>query len=277
MAYSENIYNDAVAKAKEYCECYNDRSKKRSELKAMRKAAMTAMASFNLELSKETYRAWAEAGHPVETAIRERYIAGAKTIQFKENDETGDMSYKVKDTNYDVNLPMMHHTIGADAFASPDWFQRVEKFAQLVIIKLSKNFDNRDAFAYTINELSKTFDFPQDVNPMDDGNIARALQYVYDGIIYIDKDGENLIHTTEEVVDGNPVCSQWVYIRESMTKADDKTDGLINVVNTAKFTHIILRTLHAVISNLKFTLTEDEYEPVFDFTEADDAAEDDEQ
>lgn len=65
--------------------CNNGDSQKNR--KALKKAAQAAMEQYNDELANETYRAWAEAGEPVLTALREYYIPGAKRLSFKVTDD----------------------------------------------------------------------------------------------------------------------------------------------------------------------------------------------
>jgi hypothetical protein len=274
MASVKTLLDKATSRAVNYAKAYNEHKTKKSELKAMRKLAVEALDDYNLELSKATYKQWAKEGDPVKTAIRSRVIPGALRFQFKTDDDDY-MTIVTRDKVYDVNLPMMQATIGADVFADPCWFNKAEKLAFLVATRLNRFTGNDVNFRYAIKEASKEFDFPAEINPLSDDGVVHALQCVFDSILYIDNPdnpGSNLIHTTlEQDSDGTYYAKEWQVIRESMTR--DNGVNSVAICNTSKFTGYILNAMHGVLTNGAFGIVADapeqDHKPASDDGEGD--------
>lgn len=256
MTKMETMLNEVTNKAAAYAKAYNDGGKKKSELKALRKAATGELDRYNLELSRETYRQWAVEGAPVYTAIRTRVIPGAKKLQFKTDDEDYMTVIIAENTEYEVNLPMMQATIGADAFSDPKWFNKAERLAFLIATHLNEHMGNAASFQYAINKASAEFSFPEGIDPLTDDGVVYALQCVFDAILFIDDStgtGKNLIHTTlQQDNRGEYYAKEWQVIRESMTRAAGVNK--VEICNTGKFTSYILNAMHGILTNGSFGL-----------------------
>ena len=240
------LYDEAQDACAAYVKGYNDHVS-RKELKAMKKAATEKINSYNLELSRETYKQWAKSGDVVKTAITTRFVPGAKKASFKENKDDI-MAYTMKDDEYLTNLPEIQHTCGAAVFSDTAWFPMVEKLVWLIAGRINKHIAGSPEFKYEIEQASEAFEFPAEINPLTDDGVIYALQAIFDAILYIPgEDGQNAIHTTWAYdEDGRPYCPQWEVIRESMTKA-----GWVNEVvicDTTKMTHYIANAMYGILT-----------------------------
>lgn len=255
MANLKELMETLEKKATEYAKAYNEHSKK-AELRVLKTAVSKAVDAYNLEVSKETYRKWAKEGDPVKTAIRTMFIPGAKSVQFK-TDEDEYMTVVIRDLKtYEVNLPMMQATLGAKVFANADWFSRCEKLMFLVSNAINEHFNDSVMFKVSISDAAREFAFPAGVDPLSDDGIVHALQAVFDSILFIndpDNDGSNIIRTRlKQDKRGRYYSTEWDYIRESMTM--NAGVAKIQVCNTGKFTSYILHAMHTVMTNGSFDL-----------------------
>lgn len=253
----QRLLDEAMAKATVYAQAYNAGGKKKSELQALKKAAMGAMDTYNKTLEKSTYRRWNAEGDPVKTAIRSLTMPG-KRFQFKTDDDNH-MNVVIKDADIRVNLPMMQAVLGKDIFADAKWFNKAEKLAYLVAGRLNEHISNSVMFSYGIADASKEFDFPDYIDPMSDDGIVYALQVVFDSILYIDNPDEpftNLIHTTlKQDSDGRYYAKEWTVIRERMTK--DGGTNTVAICNTGRFTDLVVEAMHGIMNDGDFSLVAD--------------------
>lgn len=246
--------------ASNYAKAYNNKEKK-STLKALKKMANEACNTYNLELSKATYRQWAKEGDAVKTAIRSLYVPNAQRLSFKTDDDDY-MTVVLSDTQYEVNLPQMQATLGAGVFADSDWFNKCEKLAFIVANALNEHLNDSAMFNFNIAEASKEFSFPKGIDPLSDEGVVHALQCVFDSILFIPENGgengkskskkknagENLIKTrVKEDKRGVKYSVEWQYIRESMTQNGGV--GVVTVCNTGKFTSYILHAMHLILTS----------------------------
>ena len=222
MANLEMMKKNAIDKAAEYAQAYNQHETPVKTLRDMKKVVKGAVDSYNQALAQETYRKWKSEGEPVKTAIRSRVIPHAIKISLKPNDNDYVVVKESEDENYEVNLPLMQATIGADQFSNPGWFPMLQKLAYLV----AKRINNRMGsgvrkFDYQIEAAAKAFQFPEGMDPLSDEGIIKALQMVFDAILFLedpDVPGENMIKTRKLDDEGTPYSVEWTVIRESMTK-----------------------------------------------------------
>lgn len=254
----ETLLQDARNKGAAYAKKYNEGGGKKTEMQALKKAASNAMDKYNSTLEKETYRAWAAEGDAVKSAVRTRYIPGAKRIQYKTDDD----NYMTVEINandkYEANLPMMQATIGSEAFADPGWFNKCGKLAYLVAEYIAERL-GCGCFEYSTSQAMRDFNFPDGLDPLSDDGVVMALQQVIDSILYIDNPanpGKNIISTTLKKDKRDRWYSpEWQHIREAMTARTDI--GKINIVNTGKFTGYILDAMHLIATNGDFMVTTD--------------------
>lgn len=252
----ESLMQDVSDKGAAYAKKYNEGGGKKTEMQALKKAASNAMDKYNSALEKETYKMWADEGNAVKTAVRTRYIPGAKRIQYKTNDDNY-MTIEINSNDkYEVNLPMMQATIGRDAFADPAWFSKCGKLAYLVAEYIAERL-GCGCFEYSTSQAMRDFDFPDNIDPLSDDGVVMALQQVIDSILYIespDNPGVNLIKTTLKKDKRDRWYSpEWQHIREAMTARTDI--GKINIVNTGKFTGLVLDAMHLIMTNGDFSVT----------------------
>lgn len=252
----ETLMQDVRNRGAAYAKAYNEGGKKKAEMSALKKAAGSAMDKYNSALEKEIYKQWNEEGDAIKTAVRTRYIPGAKRIQYKTDDD----NYMTVEINanekYEVNLPQMQATIGREVFADPGWFGKCGKLAYLVAEYIAERL-GCGCFEYSTSQAMRDFDFPADLDPLSDDGVVTALQQVIDSILYIDNPGtpgENLIHTTlKKDKRGRFYSPEWQHIREAMTARTEI--GKINIVNTGKFTGYVLDAMHLIMTNGDFMVT----------------------
>lgn len=264
MTALERLLNDAMSKGSAYAKAYNEGGKKKSELSALKKAAMSAMDTYNSVLAKETYKRWNAEGDPVKTAIRSWIIPNSKKFQFKTDDDNY-MTVVVKDAECRVNLPMMQVVLGKQIFAKPDWFNKAEKLACIISARLNEHVNNSANWVYDMaDEASKEFSFPDHINPLTDDGVVYAMQEVFDSILWIDNPdnpGTNLIHATlRQDSDGNYYAREWTVIRERMTKDGGK--NTISVCNTGRFTDLIVEAMNGILTNGDFGIIADAAERI---------------
>jgi len=244
----EKLRKDMRDTATAYAAAYNRRESKRN-LKPLREAANAALQEYNLELAAETFRRWDKEGEPVKTAIRERYVPHAQKCSFKTNDDDV-MTVVFSDTDYKVNLPMLCKIVGIEKFASPNWFEKVERLAWLLAGSLNKELGDNPMFDYEISEATKAFNFPEEINPHSDEGTLAALQQVFDSILFIpDEKGDNIIQVKSKTLDNNHVSAkEWASIKNSMTYKG-KRPGEVVIGNTGLMTELVADAMH-VISTL---------------------------
>lgn len=257
----DTLMKTAEKKANEYAKAYNEKDRKKSELKALKKAALAAVDQYNLELSKATYLAWNEEGDPVKTAIRLRIVPGAQKVQFK-TDEDDYMVVNFKDAEYDVNLPQMQATLGAEVFSDKSWFNLTEKFAFIIANSVNEHCGDSVKFEYQILDASKAFDLPEGIDPLSDEGGIMMLQKVFDSILYIDNPdnpGTNLIHTAvKKDKEGRVFSTEWSTIREEMTARVGR--NTVGIVNTGVFTHLIADAMWACMTQAPFLADSKKYD-----------------
>lgn len=256
---TQRLYDDMLEKAQDYIDAYNEGGHGKKELKLKREAANAACSSFNLQTSKDCYKAWAADGNPVKRAAEQYLIPGAKRIAFKADPDTDVMDYEIKDTEYPVNLPMMQKTLGAGVFNDAGWFNKASKLAVIVAENLNERCGGSSKFTYQVSSAARAFNFPADVNPLSDDGVVYALQIVMDSILFIDDPehpGQNKIHVqlcTDST--GRPYAKEWTVIRERMTK--DAGRNKVAICNTGKFTDYILQAINGIITDGTFSLVAD--------------------
>lgn len=254
----ENLYDEMQNRAIEYVKAYNDRKSTKKELKSLKKLATDKMDTYNLELSKETYKEWAEnGGNAVETGIKTRFVPGCKRVRFPTNDNDV-MSVEFVERKYPVNLPQMMATLGAGAFASPDWFKLVEKFAYLMANNLNKMLADSVTFKYQIEEASQAFS----IDGVDLDAIAwrsAIIQKIFDSILFIpDESGNNTIRATIcQDNYGRDVVREWEYITNAMTRDGELGKGELVVGGTGKMTEYIANAMHNNMTGEAFGLVVD--------------------
>lgn len=254
----ESLLKDVSDKGAAYAKKYNEGGGKKAEMQALKKAASNAVDKYNSALEKETYKAWNDEGDALKTAVRTRYIPGAKRIKYKTDDENY-MTIEIDSNDkYEVNLPMMQATIGREAFADPGWFGKCGKLAYLVAEYIAERL-GCGCFEYSMSQAMRDFHFPDGLDPLSDDGVVTALQQVIDSILYIDNPGNpgvNLIKTTlRQDKRGRYYSPEWQHIREAMTARTGI--GKIDIVNTGKFTGLVLDAMHLIMTNGNFSVTTD--------------------
>lgn len=242
------MMNSVNEKVGAYVDAYNNGEKK-SMLKGMKAAANDAIKKYNLQLSIETYRTWKDQGDPVKTAIMAGVISGAKKIRFRTDDDNK-MTATIVDAEYHVDLPQMHTTLGAYVFHSPDWFSKASKLCWSFVMERNKENGDSVMFNYYIDEISREFSFPADIDVTTYEGKIMALQMTFDAILFLEdkkNPGTNLIRATGE---------EWGFIRDLMTY--DAGFNKIGIKNTGAFTDLVLRAMYKAINNQKFILEADE-------------------
>lgn len=245
VSYAREEMEKAVTK---YVSAYNGHAASQEELKALKKSATMKIDQFNLELSKDRYKEWNAAGDAVRTAIRERVIRDAQKVTYKVDKDTDTMTASYKDVDYDVNLPMMQVTIGADKFADENWFGRIEKLAFLLANRIAAEVGNKATFHYNISDVAKSFEFESGCDMKNIKSIAKALQIVFDSIL---RDVPAIKAEVTKLEDGTPVCFAWTYIKESMTKRGVKR-GTLEIGNTGIMTALIADAMHQLMTSADF-------------------------
>lgn len=237
-----------------YVAAYNAHEKKSAQ-KELKSAAKAAVDEYNDAVCNETYKVWAAEGEPVKTAIRERFVKGCKKMTFKTNDDDV-MVMTIVDTEVKANLPAMHTVIGADKFASPDWFVKTQKLAWLIAGRLNKELGENISFNYQIEDAAKAFAFDDGIKPNTDKGVQVALQQVFDAILFIDNGkGKNQIAvSTGKLDDGKVYSPQWTYIREALTR-QGKGVGEIVIGNTVKMSELVADAMHNTLTSGRFMLT----------------------
>lgn len=243
--YAREEMEKAVTK---YVSAYNGHAASQEELKALKKSADTKVTQYNMELSKDRYKEWAAAGDAVRTAIRERVIRDAQKVVYKTDNETDTKTASYKNVDYDVNLPMMQATIGADKFADANWFSRIEKLAYLLANRIAAEVGNKTTFRYNVSEMASAFEFESGCNMKDIKSIAKALQVVFDSIV---SDVPTIKAEVTKLDDGTPVCYAWTYIKESMTKRGIQR-GTLEIGNTGLMTALIADAMHQLMTSADF-------------------------
>lgn len=242
---------------KNYIDAYNGHETKKKALSELKNKATRSMNDYNLALSKVRYKEWASEGEPVKKAIAARLISGAKKITYKADDDDF-MTAKIVDAEYPVNLPMMQAVIGAEAFNDPKWFDKVERLAKTLAIRINERITGNDSFQYEIGKSAGEFHFPEGVDPLSDEGVIYALNIIFDSILFIDDgNGKNRI-CAECKVDGSGryYASEWDTIRESMTRSDGTNS--IAICNTSKFTEYIMNAMHGIMTDGEFRVNADE-------------------
>lgn len=243
-----------------YLTAYNGHKETQKKLKTLKKQVSDDVNTYNLELSKETYRDWNALGDPVKTAIRTRFIPRTLSVTFKVNEDTDTMTATMvyRSDSYRADLPTMQTVLGPEVFAKTNWFAKCEKLAFII----AKNLNDRicevksTAFDYIIKDASKLFDFEGiDLNT-EEGAIA-ALQEVMDSILFIPgEDGKNLIKANVRTVNGKPCASAWTVIRESMTR-EGPSIGTVAISSTGKMSSLIADAMYTIMTNGDFALVTD--------------------
>ena len=252
----DTLMQDARNRGAAYAKAYNEGGKKKSELSALKKAAGAAIDKYNSALEKQTYKQWNDEGDAVKTAVRTRFIPGAKKMQYKTDDDNY-MTVEINSNDkYLCNLPMMQTVLGADVFSDSSWFAKCGKLAYLVSNYIAERL-GCGCFEYSTTQAMRDFEFPDGIDPLSDDGVVMALQQVIDAILYIDdpeNPGKNLIKTTlAKDKRGRWYSPEWQHIREAMTEAVEM--GKINIVNTGKFTKLVLDAMHLIMTNGNFSVT----------------------
>lgn len=239
-----------------YAKAYNGGKTKKSDLKVLRDKANKAVADYNLQLSKETYRQWAKEGDPVRTAIRSFYIPGAKAIQFKTDDDNY-MTVHIKACDYQVNLPQMQATLGAGVFHDPKWFNKCEKLAWIIANNINDRMGDGANFEYHLSQASKAFKFPDGVDPLSDEGVLVALQEVFDAILFLpDDSGKNIISlSVRKTEHGETTAKEWEFIHRCMTKHGAMYE--VKVCNTGTFTSLVMEAMNGILTHAAFKCSAD--------------------
>lgn len=232
--------------AAKYVRAYNAHESKKT-LKSLKKAVSGDVDAYNLEVEKQTYKRWAAEGDPVKTAIRTYFIKG-KTYTFKVDDETDYMTSVQKPKEFPISLPMMQATIGVKYFSDPRWFNKLEKLVFIWVGKLYREIanDNKE-FDYNIEEASKEFNF-DGIDPRTNEGAVAALQQVMDAILYIERDGKNIISLNLKKNEVGEYCdADWKMIDAKMT--GDGGLNIVTVCNTGKFSDLVVQQMHRILTN----------------------------
>lgn len=258
-------YNTAVEKANDYVRAYNQGDKKKSELKDLKSKATSSLADYNTLIEKREYRTWAAEGEPVKTAVRQLNIKGGKAFSFKTNDENY-MSLTVRDKEIPVNLLQLQATIGKDVFSDPKWFNKAEALLNVVLTNVADRIGT--TWECNITQASREFNFGYKINPRNHEDCIKALQSVFDAVLYIEKDGKNLIETVPEADEyGNISSPEWTFIRESMTGRTGQS--ALGLCKSGMFTTLILEAMNKALTAGTFKLLEFE-EPEIEIEDPDD-------
>lgn len=272
MATLEFLLNDASTKASTYVSAYNEGGKRKSELQALKKQAMAAMDSYNLELSKNTYKQWNDEGNPVLTAVRLKNVPSAKKIKFT-TDDYNQMSFTMAEAEYRVSLPMMQKVLGTEVFADPKWFHKAEMFAYQVAMRLNKTLGDSANFRYEIDKVSREFSFPDGIDPLTDEGAIHALQIVIDSILFIDdpdNPGKNKIATVMKQDAYGYYSEAWSFVREGLTY---ESRDEIFIKNSTKFISLILGAMNKMLNKEAFTLIAEAPEKIVNDEEKSEPAE----
>lgn len=243
---------DYEDKAAAYALVYNQHKSTPKELKALKKTVNEAVNAYNNALAQDTYRKWHREGDAVKTAIRSRIIPKAISVTLKPNDNDFVVIKEKEINTYEVNLPLMQATIGAEAFADPEWYDKCQALAALIASSIRMSKENKAD--YIVSDAAKAFKFPEGTNPLDTKSMIAALQIVFDSILYIDNPdnpGTNLIRVRELVDDDNVTYSEgWTTLRESMTK--ESGESSFSICGPAKFSNLIMRAMHTIFTSREF-------------------------
>lgn len=231
-----------------YVKGFNEHKPKKL-LKPLKDKVTGSVTEYNSELEKATYRAWDKEGNPLNTAIRGRFIPNALKVTLKENDDGVMIATKnFKSDILKANLPMMQKVLGADRFANPKWFPMIEKLTYVIGNRISHDLGKGILFD-DISDDGKSFDF-EGADPLSDKGCIKALQQVYDAILYIPDGKKNLIQVDANTDEGTKrvFSHQWTFIREAMTR-EARQIGTIEIVNTGKMSTLIADAMHLALTN----------------------------
>lgn len=228
-----------------YVLAYNGHQTKKKVLNELKKAAANAVDAYNDELAKATYKEWDVMGDAVKTALRERVVRQCLSVTYKVDEDSDVMAASFNSVAIKVKLTVLAETIGKDKFASADWFTKVQRLAWIIAGALNRKLGENPHFCYEVDEATKQFRFPDDIDPHTEEGCITALQQVFDSILFIpDKDGKNVIGANEKA---------WTCIRESLTKQGSAI-GSVAISGTGKMTELVADAMHTVITNGDFTL-----------------------
>lgn len=243
-------YDLAVEKATLYVKAFNQGGKKKSELKALKSEATSALSDYNSLIEKREYRTWAAEGEPVKTAVRQLNIKGGKSFNYKTDDDNY-MSLSIRDKDIPVNLLQMQVTLGKDVFADPKWFNKAEALMSIVLTNLADRIGT--SFDCDIAQASREFKFGYKINPRNHEDCIKALQSVFDSILYIDNEGENRVKTVPAIDEyGNTSSPEWTYIRDAMTARTGQST--LSLCKSGMFTTLILEAMHKALTSGTFGL-----------------------
>ena len=231
-----------------YADAYNAK-KPDAELKALKKCATDALNAYNLRVSEETYRKWAEEGDAVKQALSRMYIPGAKKITYRPNKTTGVMNATIKDNpRYRCSLTRMQQTIGAEHFHESDWFDKLQALCLMMANAVKSQFGVTD-LEYTVSQAAKVFKFADNANLSSNTSATKALQQVVDSILYIpvtDAKGRT-------VNDIKCKTSHYSYIREILTTGGDEP-GDIGIYDCTRVEGLIQDVIYMILNKKGYNL-----------------------
>lgn len=243
--------NDRIS---EYATAFANPDTKEKDLRMLKSRIKDAADAYNEEKERQTYREWNEAGDPVLTGIRERFVPRTIKVTLKPN-KLGVLVTNIiySSDSYPVSLITMESVLGDKIFASKDWFVKIEKLCFLVANRISRDLQQGIIFS-DISEDAKAFSYEglDEKAPLADVNLMAALQQVYDAICVVDDgNGKNKIAVdiNKDEITGETFSAQWRYVREAMTRKAGV--GILEICNLSGFTALVLDVMHLALVSRK--------------------------
>lgn len=243
----EALYNDFREKAGNACVAMNDGATQKS-IKNLKKLATDAGQAYNAEVARLQYVAWATAGSPMETAIRERHVEHGKKVAFKQTD-SGRYFTEFSDCKIKVDLTAFQKAVGPERFNAPNWNVKIQKLAVLLANALNEKLSKNPDFRYEVDLAADEFNFSDLADTTSDASLLKALQQTYDAILFIParkKDGT-------EVNKIKAIKPAWECIVQSMTR-QGAGYGEVAIAGTDKMAELVADTMHCILTNKPFKL-----------------------
>lgn len=243
----EELYNDLSEKAGKACTAMNDGAPQK-DITALKQAARKAETAYNAEAARQKFLAWADAGDPLEEAIRERYVDTGKKAYYKTTD-TGRFFVEINDYKFKCDLIHLRDTLGIERFHETNWFTKVQKLALLLANALNENLSKNPQFRYAVDEAAETFEFADGADLSSNASILKALQQTVDSILFLPTKNKK----SEEVNRIKVIQPAWVFIAQSMTR-QGADPGHVAISGTGKMTELVVDAMHCLLTGKKFKL-----------------------
>lgn len=219
----------------------------KKDMKALKTTLKTAVDNLNDAIAKKYYLKMAiDHGNACileMLKVQDVAIADVVSYKFKEDEETGEITFNAEPAFRRVDLTKFRATVGAGYFHDDNWFDLVSQLSRLMAVKLNSNLKGSEVYKYVIKESVK--DLGIEIDASDDAQMVAAFQKVIDGILFLSdgqEDKNSLVFGTDN----------WEYVKASFCHRDKRATNVVNVESPAGTLDIVCCCINVMLNKLQY-------------------------